>query len=55
MDKTTEKKYLENIVRQCDVLIEDSASTLKAYSGAACGEHKVCSRSYPRGEEADNG
>ena len=23
MDKETEQKYLENIVRQCDVLVED--------------------------------
>ena len=23
MDKATEQKYLENIIRQCDVLVED--------------------------------
>ena len=56
MDKATEQKYLENIIRQCDVLVED----LKRPPSRLTAAQRVESTEFAavrilEGREADNG
>ena len=55
MDKATEQKYLENIIRQCDVLVED----LKRPPSRLTAAQRVDSIKFAavrilEGREADN-
>ena len=55
MDKATEQKYLENIIRQCDVLVEDLKRPPSRLTAAQRGESiKFAAVRILEGREADN-